>query len=77
MKVYLDSCVFTVYVEKEISNSRIIMELNKDYFQLLSLLTPFMRVDIDNYRAMNLYRRVGFKKTQGSISHAWKAEETR
>ena len=27
MKVYLDSCVFIVYVEKEISNSRIIMEL--------------------------------------------------
>ena len=27
MKVYLDSCVFIVYVEKEVSNSRIIIEL--------------------------------------------------
>jgi len=39
--------------------------------------TMILEVDIDNYRAINLYRRVGFKKTQGSISHVWKAEETR
>ena len=39
--------------------------------------TLILEVDIDNYGAINLYRRVGFKKTQGSISHVWKAEETR
>jgi ribosomal protein S18 acetylase RimI-like enzyme len=38
--------------------------------------TMILEADVDNYRALNLYRRVGFKKTQGSISHVWKAEET-
>jgi ribosomal protein S18 acetylase RimI-like enzyme/predicted GNAT family acetyltransferase len=38
--------------------------------------TMILEADVDNYRALNLYRRVGFKKKQGSISHVWKAEET-
>lgn len=34
-----------------------------------------LEVDIENEVAINLYERVGFKQTKGSISHVWKREE--
>ncbi len=36
--------------------------------------TLILEVDNENTRAVNLYRRVGFKRTQGSINHVWKAK---
>ena len=32
-----------------------------------------LEVDIDNHRAIALYKQVGFKKIKGSISHVWTA----
>ncbi len=34
-----------------------------------------LEVDIDNKIAYNLYEKVGFKQTKGSISHVWKRAE--
>ncbi|MBU7016205.1 MAG: GNAT family N-acetyltransferase [Theionarchaea archaeon] len=36
--------------------------------------TLILEVDIDNSRALNLYRSVGFKKIHGSVNFIWKAE---
>jgi len=35
--------------------------------------TMILEGDIDNYRALNLYRSVGFRKIQGSVNFVWKA----
>ena len=35
--------------------------------------TMILEVDIDNYRALNLYKSVGFKKIEGSVNFVWKA----
>lgn len=34
-----------------------------------------LEVDIENKMAINLYEKVGFKQTKGSISHVWKRGE--